>query len=135
MESSSQVNKIGINKMPFSLLLASNDSEMDNLMLMISEKLDVEYNHQPAVDASILTAIGNPIDMLIYDLSDAENHFDTISVINSLNPNLPIVVITDDNSMETMKNLAQLKIFYRVIKPVQMKEIESVLDAVQSMVR
>ena len=121
--------------MPFSVLLASNDSELDGLIRAISEDRNVQYDHQPAVDVAILAAIENPVDMLFYDTTDTENHFDTISVINSLNPHLPIVVITDDSSIETMKNLAQLKIFFRVIKPVQMREIECILDAVNSVVK
>ena len=121
--------------MPFSVLLASNDSELDGLIREISENRNVQYNHKPAADSEILAAIENPVDMLFYDTTDTENHIDTISVINCLSPQLPIVVITDDSSIETMKNLAQLKIFFRVIKPVQMKEIESILDAVNSVVK
>ena len=121
--------------MAFSVLLASNDSDLDVLMRRILEKRDFKYDYQPAADVAILSVMEDPVDMLFYDTTDTENHFDTISVINSLNPKLPIVVITDDNSIETMKNLARLRIFFRVIKPVQMHEIESILDAVNAVVK
>jgi DNA-binding NtrC family response regulator len=124
---------MGMRNMPFSVLLASNDSDLDMLMRGILEKRNFKYDYQPAADVAILSAMEGPVDMLFYDTTDTENHFDTISVINCLNPRLPIVVITDDNSIETMKNLARLKIYFRVIKPVRMHEIESILDAVNSM--
>jgi DNA-binding NtrC family response regulator len=129
------IKQLGMNNMPFSVLLASNDSELDVLMRGVLEKRNFNYDYQPAADVAILSAMDHPVDMLFYDTTDTEDHFDTLSVINSLNPRLPIVVITNDNSIETMKNLAQLKIIFRVIKPVQMHEIESILDAVHAMLK
>lgn len=118
--------------MSFSLLLTSKDKRLMKSVETISQRLKLNYNLQPIIEAAILTTLEEDINLFLYDMCDyTENHFDTLKVIKRLNPALPIIVLTEDNSIETLQRLAQLKIYYIILKPVQNGELQKVIHALQ----
>ncbi len=95
---------------------------------------DREYivKNQKCCEKAILTSFEDDTDFCIYDIDvSSANHFDTINIIKKLKPNLPIIVLNDDNSFEHLQKIAQLNVFYCAIKPLQMGELESVVDSVE----
>ena len=73
----------------------------------------------------------NNVNLLILDLYSPQSmNFDSIDIIRKLRPRLPIIVLLIDNSLETLKTLAQKGIFYSTTKPIQAEEIMEVLEAV-----
>lgn len=50
-----------------------------------------------------------------------------IPVFNSLLPRLPIIIVADTDSLETERLVRRGRIFYYLLKPVDMMEIKAVL--------
>ncbi|MBI3950093.1 MAG: hypothetical protein HY314_06530 [Acidobacteria bacterium] len=50
-----------------------------------------------------------------------------IPVFNNLLPHLPIIIVAEPDSLETERLVRQGKIFYYLLKPVDMTEIKAVL--------
>ncbi len=47
-----------------------------------------------------------------------------------MRPKLPIIVLCEDFSSENIRKFAEARIFYCAIKPIQIEEMEKVLEAV-----
>lgn len=57
------------------------------------------------------------------------NVTDTVSIIRKIDAETPIIVMTDDNSLETEREIRNAGIFYLLIKPVDNQELLGVLKA------
>ena len=80
---------------------------------------------------SIIKILEQHIDLIILDTDHFETSiFDLISIIQKTRPRLPIVVISENNSIQMLRTLAQQGVFYCIIKPVRSSEIEKVLEAI-----
>ena len=96
--------------------------------------MGLPYHIQSLNENTIMNILEHPVDLLLYDMDGYKmNHLDTLRIIRNLISHLPIVVLTDDNSLDTMKYLAQLSIYYCALKPIRNVEIESVIHAVRSL--
>ena len=114
-----------------SSIIMSQDSAVIN---QITELL-LQYDYSVTIEKSIMKIISklleNNVNLLILDLYSPQSmNFDSIDIIRKLRPRLPIIVLLIDNSLETLKTLAQKGIFYSTTKPVQAEEIMEVLEAV-----
>ena len=114
-----------------SSIIMSQDSVIIN---QISELL-LRYDYSVTIEKSIMKIISklleNNVNLLILDLYSPQSmNFDSIDIIRKLRPRLPIIVLLIDNSLETLKTLAQKGIFYSTTKPIQAEEIMEVLEAV-----
>lgn len=121
--------------MAFSLLLVSMDQNVIDAVGSMTEKQNLDLTLQPVLDSVILTTLEKQFHLFLYDMKNtSESHMDTLNVIKNLNPDLPIIVLTEDNSVDTLKNLAQMNVLYSAIKPVQIREIESIVHTIKSAV-
>jgi len=53
--------------------------------------------------------------------------FETISILKKIDPHLPIIVITGNDSLETERKIRTKGIFYYFVKPFDMKEMKEVV--------
>ena len=79
---------------------------------------------------SVLKILDQKIDLLILDLDDQKSScLDLINIIKKTRPKLPIITISKDSSIETIRKIKEMGVFYNAIKPIQTKEIAQVIDA------
>ena len=57
------------------------------------------------------------------------NVTDTVSIIRKIDAETPVIVMTDENSLETEREIRNAGIFYLLIKPVDNQELLGVLKA------
>lgn len=82
---------------------------------------------------AILETLEQNIDIFILDLSpEDDSNWNVISIVKRTRPRLPIVVLSDNTSVDIVRKLSQAGIFYSAMKPVQIGEIEKVLEAIES---
>jgi len=80
---------------------------------------------------SILKILEKQVDLLIVDLAFPQTtSLDLIKIIKRMRPRLPIIVLSEDFSLNTVRKFIESGVFYCAMKPVQIYEIEHVLDAV-----
>ena len=115
-----------------SSIIASEDTTVIN---QVTEIL-LQNEYSVTVEKSILKIISkileSEITLLFLDLESPQNiALDSIDIIRKLRPRLRIIVLSIDNTLETLKALAQKGIFYSTIKPIQAEEIQEVLNAIE----
>ena len=80
---------------------------------------------------SILKILEKQVDLLIIDLDFTQNNsLDLIKIIKKMRPRLPIVVLSEDFSLDTVRKFIELNVFYFAMKPIQIYEIEKVIEAI-----
>jgi two-component system nitrogen regulation response regulator GlnG len=114
-----------------SSIIASGDSVLINQMIDVL----LQYDYSVTIEKSIIKIISrileSEVNLLILDLdAPQELNFDSIDIIRKLRPRLPIIVLSMDNSLETLKTLVQKGVFYSTIKPATTEEIEEVVKAI-----
>lgn len=68
-------------------------------------------------------------DLMITDVyMDKMNGIQAISIIKTISPETQIIVITADNSIETERQARSFGIFYYLIKPFDMRELEEAVE-------
>jgi len=59
--------------------------------------------------------------------TDDQSWIEFIPIFNSLLPRLPLIIVAEPESLETERLVRQGRIFYYLLKPVDMMEIKAVL--------
>lgn len=114
-----------------SAVIISEDSAIISQISGIISKHN--YAIIPANSAlnSILKILEKQIDLVIVDLYFPPNtSLELIKIIKRMRPRLPIIALSEDFSLRTVREFIELGIFYCAMKPIQIREIENVLDAV-----
>jgi DNA-binding NtrC family response regulator len=121
----------GIQMTRTALIISNNRKMKENLNGYFTNKqfqIKALSSSQDAISASI----EDGTDVCIYDLDRSiDRHLNTIKIIQQLKPNLPIVVLSNDNSFEHLQKIAQMKVFYCAMKPIQWGELDSVVDSIE----
>lgn len=114
-----------------SSIIASEDTSVINQMTDILLQHDFTITIEKSIMKIISKLLECNINLLILDLDSPQSiNFDSIDIIRKLRPKLPIIVLSTDNSLETLKALAQKGIFYSTTKPIETDEIQEVLEGV-----
>ena len=114
-----------------SSIIVSSDPAVINLMTDILMQHDFTVTIEKSIIKFISSILEKEINLFILDLDSPEGlNFDSIDIIRKLRPQLPIIVLLEDDSLETLKTLVQKGVFYSAIKPVQNEEIQEVINAV-----
>ena len=115
-----------------SVVVATEDPVIINQIGSILVQHDYSILVEKSAIKSILKILEQEIYFLILDLDILSNsHLDLINIIRKTRPRLPIVVLSEDNSLETVRELSQAGVFYCALKPIQTGEIEEVFEALE----
>lgn len=118
--------------MMLTVLVVSDNPQIERQLSDFFCGREYTVKNQKCCEKAILTSFEDDTDLCIYDIdTSSDHHFDTINIIKKLQPSLPIIVLSEDNSFEHLQKIAQLKVFYCAMKPLQMGELESVVDSVE----
>lgn len=114
-----------------SVVIASED--VDTIRQI--QELLINRDYTPVIEKSALKCIVKVLDQeqhfLILDLDRSKGNFlDLIGIIKKTRPRLPIVTLSKDNSLQTLRALTEAGVFYCLLKPMHSEEIENVLEAV-----
>ena len=115
-----------------SALLATKNFKLRNqLSTILMQHNYTVINIKSAIE-SISQALEHQVDFMILDLESYNaNDKVAIDIIKKERPKVPIIVLTEDNSLETVRNLIQSGVFYIAIKPIQKNKIEELLEAIK----
>lgn len=115
-------------------VLICSEDHFDNQFLeelLSTEGYEVEVTHQAS--EAIRRILTQRFQALILGIHlEGMSGLEAIPIINKIDSRLPIITITDDDSLETERKTRKERIFYYFLKPVDAEEIKAVLrDAIQ----
>ncbi len=114
-----------------SLIIATEDSEVINQLSNIILEEDFSIIIEKSQTKSILKALERHVDLLILDLAQPDaSKMDLLNIIRKTRPRLPIIILSEDNSIETLREFAAASVFYCALKPIIKNEIKKVIQAV-----
>ncbi|MFQ5754217.1 MAG: response regulator [bacterium] len=114
------------------VLIASNDFEVTECAAntIDEERFHLIYSDQAS--QVLLTLLDTEIDLLIFDLDlSGMTGLELIPIIRKVRPNLPLIVISNDNSFETGREVAKHGVWLFLLKPIDQNKLESFLNYVQ----
>ena len=108
----------------------------DTFILRQTTNLLAERNYSviPVNSAcsSILNILEKETSLVFLDLDMLDNDtMDYIQIIKKTRPKLPVIVMIEDSSIETVRQLVQAGVYYCAIKPFQREELDLVLDGME----
>lgn len=119
-----------------SVVVAAENPVLINQVSNILMQHDYSIIIEKSAIKSIRKILEQEIDILILDLDSRNNsNMDLINVIRRMRPRLPIIVLSEDDSIATVRELAQAGVFYCALKPIQISEIEKVLKALEKVIK
>ena len=114
------------------VVIATEDPVVINQLSTILMQHDYSIIIEKSTIKSILKILEQEIDFLILDIDSPENsNMDLIDIIRKTRPRLPIVVLSQDTSIELIRELAEAGVFYCALKPVQLGELKNLIEAVK----
>ena len=116
-----------------SALLATKNFKLRNqLSTILMQHNYTVINIKSAIE-SITQALEHQVDFMILDLESYNaNDKVAIDIIKKERPKVPIIVLTEDNSLETVRELTHSGVFYVAIKPIQKNKMEILIEAINN---
>ena len=117
---------------PYKLaIITSEDPTIKNQISEIILKYNYSLIQTNSALNSVLKILEKQVDIFIIDLDFLQNTgLDLIKIIKRMRPRLPIIVLSEDFSLDTVRKFTESGVFYCAMKPIQIYEIENVLEAV-----
>ena len=117
-----------------SVVIATNDPLVVNPLSRVLMKKDWSILITKSKIQSILNILDREIAFFVLDFELPNNsNIDLISIIKTIRPRLPIIVLSEDSSFNTRKKLAKAGIFYHALKPIQVMEVEQIIEAIEEL--
>jgi len=117
-----------------SVVIATNDPLVVNPLSQVLMKKDWCILITKSKIQSILNILDREIAFFVLDFELPNNsNIDLISIIKSIRPRLPIIVLSEDASFNTRRKLAKAGVFYQALKPIQVMEIEQIIGAIEEL--
>lgn len=115
-----------------SVIVASGDSTIVSQIGELLKQYRYKVVFENLANKALLYVLENNVDIFIYDLTmNDESMISMINVVHRTKPKLPIIVLCEDTSLETMRKLNELGVFYCAMHPVQTEEMEKVMEAIE----
>ena len=115
-----------------SVVVTTNDPEVKEQLEGFLKKHNYDVYFEKMGNPAILTVLDRDIDIMINDLpAEDDSVLKVIGVIRSTKPKLPIIVLSENTSKETIRKLSELGVFYCAMRPMQTGEMEKVLEAIE----
>ncbi len=114
-----------------SVVIGTEDTEIISSLSVLLMKYECSIIIEKSTIKSILKLLAIDIDFLIVDIGQPnQTTFDLIDIVRLIRPKLPIISLSVDNSVETLRELANAGVYYCAFKPIQLNEIETVIKAI-----
>ena len=115
-----------------SALLATKDLKLKNQLSSILIQNDCSVINAKSAIESISHIFEHHVDFVILD-SDSYTSYDkvVVDIIRKARPKVPIIILTEDNSLETLRDLTQSGVFHSAIKPIQKNIMDKLIEAVK----
>ena len=111
------------------VIISSSDETDVNILRELLQARDYEVLIDSPDSETIYDSLNNDICFILCDVSDENSEvFTTIQIIKQLRPTVPVISLSDFSSIDNMRKLYELGIFYNAMKPVQTGEIDSIID-------
>jgi len=101
------------------VILASPDAIVVQTVRPLLEELGYSCITLDKGSRVVLEMLARSVQLIILDLDlDGMSGLEVIPIIKELRPRLPLVVLSEDNSFETGKEVAKFGVWYFMTKPV-----------------
>ena len=113
-------------------IIVSNDILIVNKISGILLKRDYSISIEKSGLSSIVKILDENANLAILDLDmESNGGIDLINIIKKTKQNLPIITVSMDNSVAKLRKLKEAGVYYCVIKPIRIKELEDAIEAVE----
>ena len=114
------------------LISSSDEADLKKLCDLLHAREYEVIIDKPGSD-TIYDILNNDIYFIICDVSDEDTEiFTIINIIKQLRPTVPVISIIEFSAIGNMRKLYEMGIFYNAMKPVQTGEIDSIIDALET---
>ncbi len=101
------------------VILASPDADVVRTVQPLLEQQGYSCIQMDKGSKVLLEMLARNVQLIILDLDlDGMSGLEIIPIIKELRPRLPLVVLSDDDSFETGKEVAKFGVWYFLMKPV-----------------
>lgn len=124
--------RIGVSK-PQAILVASKDEQVCECIEKAADKSKFYIILTDRITEVLLKMLDVKVDLLILDLDLlGDAWLEVISVIKKVKSNLPLLVVSSDNSFETGREIAKFGVWLYLLKPIRPSKIESAMNFLQT---
>lgn len=116
-----------------SAVIASDNKAIINHVVKFLSKHDFSVLIVKTSFDSILKILKYKVDLILIDLDavTAED-IESIKILKKIRPRLPIIILTEDNSVEAIRKLTQAGASNIVVKPLKNSRLEQMLEAINN---
>lgn len=117
--------------MKASVVISTGGAEIKKELYQFFLEMGYEVGFEELETSTVLKLVESSIDLLIVDIRQSDEHVLTLlGVLRETIPDLTIITILDqDVSMDYMRSICELGVFYCLMKPLDMQEFEDIIDA------
>ena len=114
------------------ILIASDDKTTTECILNIIDKEQFNAICLRKASEVLLNILDVDLDLLIIDTElSGISGIEAMPIIKKLRPNVPIIIVSSDNSFEVGQQIAELGIWSNLNKPIETDKLECFLSYVQ----
>lgn len=115
-----------------SVVLSSKDPHVKNPLKEFFNERGYQVIIEGQGSSALLKTLEKPVDLFINDFpEDGDLNLDIIEIIRKMKPRVPIVVLCANTSLAIIRKLSEAGVFYCAMKPIQIGEMEKVVEAVE----
>lgn len=120
--------------MKYSITVVSNDFKLKQDIRKFYKGHSVDLFFENNRISALLQILKTKTDLFFIDMNgnDEEDDFSLIKLAHYIYPELSIITFSGNTSVERLRKLSQLGIFYCAVKPIQFIELEELMGSVQS---
>lgn len=72
--------------------------------------------------------LSTPVDVVILGMRTVGmSGLEALPIVNQIDPSLPVIIVADDETLETERAVRRSKIFYYLVKPVDFHELRDAI--------
>ncbi len=114
------------------ILIASDDKTTTECIFNIIDKEQFNAICLRKASEVLLNILDVDLDLLIIDTElSGISGIEAMPIIKKLRPNVPIIIVSSDNSFEAGQQIAELGIWSNLNKPIETDKLECFLSYVQ----
>ena len=115
-----------------SVVLSSKDPHVKNPLKAFFSERGYQVIIEGQGSSALLKTLEKQVDLFINDFpEDDDLNLDIIEIIRKMKPRVPIVGLCANTSLNNIRKLSEAGVFYCAMKPIQIGEMEKVLEAVE----